>query len=69
MGSLTLMLIGHSHGLDVYSPSLGLSPALPWNMTAWDSRKREMKPGAKLEKLTLGTDRNERKKVRDVKRS
>ena len=51
------MLIGHSHGLDVYSPSFGLSPAFPVNMTAWDSRKRERKPGENEEKLTFSTER------------
>ena len=30
----TLKLIGHSQGLEVYSPSFGFKPAFPWNMTA-----------------------------------
>ena len=31
--TLTLKLMGHSHGLEVYSPSFGFSPAFPCNIT------------------------------------
>ena len=55
MSKLTLMLMGHSQGREVYSPSLGLRPAFPVNMTACDSRKREKKPGEKFWKLTFST--------------
>ena len=48
-------LIGHSHGRDVYSPSLGFKPALPWSITWWDSMNLETNPGAKLRKLMFGT--------------
>ena len=36
-------LMGHSQGLLVSSPSLGLRPELPCSMTWCDSRKRERK--------------------------
>ena len=35
--TLTLKLMGHSHGLEVYSPSFGFSPAFPCNITWCDS--------------------------------
>ena len=49
------MLIGHSQGLEVYSPSLGLSPAFPVSMTMCDSTNLWMKLGANCWKLTLGS--------------
>ena len=52
---ITLRLIGHIHGRDVISPSLGFRPALPLNMTAWDSVKRWKKLSEYVEKLMLGT--------------
>merc|ERR1719474_2138075 len=48
-------LMGHSHGLDVHSPSFGLSPEFPCNITRWDSINRFTKPGAMSARETLGS--------------
>ena len=47
--------MGHIHGFDVNSPSLGLNPALLLTMTTCDSMNRWMKFGANSEKLVFGT--------------
>lgn len=52
---LTLRFMGHIQGLEVNSPSLGLRPALPLNMTAWASKKRWKKFSLYALNETLGT--------------
>lgn len=47
--------MGHIQGLEVNSPSLGLRPALPLNMTAWASKKRWKKFSLYALNETLGT--------------
>lgn len=54
----TLQFIGHCHGLDVTSPSFGLRPAFPWNITACDSMNLAKKFGEYTSKLTFGTKIN-----------
>ena len=49
--TLTLKLMGHSHGLEVYSPSFGFSPAFPCNITWCDSMNLKNDEKGKLRRL------------------
>ncbi len=61
----TRRLMGHIHGREVASPSLGLRPALPENMTACDSTKRWKKLSEYVEKVMLGTEKKKKLEARN----